>query len=222
MCHSWCWSSPTLHNVFITLYSLFSPSFPPSSLSFTPWLRFAHQIHRALGFDWLMLFLHSNIHKETVNRALRILVQLLSDATLLQKFHEGDIFGGWVHGFETISPEMSHLLETSTTNFNPFKPSMHKPLPGAAVLSVLLPNHSQSAQVFLLMVAILLGRTCTDIPFSANFDLEALDLIFQVGSSSRMEQAKICPDAAYVLLAMARALVHQVINIQLKFSLEQP
>ena len=158
-----------------------------------------------------MLFLHNNIHKETVNRALRILVQLLSDSTLLQKFHEGDIFGGWVHGFETISPEMSQLLETSTANFNPFKPSMHKPLPGAAVLSVLLPNHSHSSQVYLLMVAILLGRTCTDIPFSANFDLEALDLIFQVGSSSRMEQAKICPDAAYVLLAMARALVHQVI-----------
>jgi len=52
-------------------------------------------VHRALGFDWLMLFLHGNVHQETVNCALRILVQLLSDSTLLQRFHEGDIFGGW-------------------------------------------------------------------------------------------------------------------------------
>jgi len=70
-------------------------------------------VHRALRFDWLMLFLHGNIHQETVNRALRILVQLLSNSTLLQRFHEGDIFGGWVCGFETISPETCKLLESS-------------------------------------------------------------------------------------------------------------
>ena len=72
-----------------------------------------------------MLFLHGNVHQETVNRALRILVQLLSDSTLLQRFHEGDIFGGWVYGFER--------------------------------------------------------RTCTDIPFSASFDLETLDSHFPIG-----------------------------------------
>ena len=161
-----------------------------------------------------MLFLHGNVHQETVNRALRILVQLLSDSTLLQRFHEGDIFGDWVYGFETISPEMCKLLESSTSNFNPLKRTMHTPLPGATLLSQLLPNHSQSSQVYLLMVAILLGRTCNDIPFSANFDLETLDSIFQAGNSSQMvQQAKICPDAAYVLLAMIRVLIHQVCEL---------
>ena len=158
-----------------------------------------------------MLFLHGNVHQETVNRALRILVQLLSDSTLLQRFQEGDIFGDWVCGFETISPEMCKLLEKSTTNFNPLKRSMHTPLPGATLLSQLLPSHSQSSQVYLLMVAILLGRTCTNIPFSASFDLETLDSIFQLGYSSQMiQQAKIFPDAASVLLTMTRVLIHQV------------
>jgi len=108
-----------------------------------------------LGFDWLMLFLHGNIHQETVNRALRILVQLLSDSTLLQRFHEGDIFGSWVYGFETISPEM---CKSSTVNFNPLKRNVHTPLAGATLLSQLLPSHSQTSQVYLLMFARHLAR----------------------------------------------------------------
>jgi len=64
------------------------------------------------------------------------------------------------------------------------------------------------------MVSILLGRTCTDIPFSASFDLETLDSIFQLGNSSQMvQQTKICPGAAYVLLAMIRVLIHQVCEL---------
>ena len=128
--------------------------------------------------------------------------------------HEGDIFGGWVYGFETISPEICKLLESSTINFNPLKRSVHTPLAGATLLSQLLPSHSQSSQVYFLMVAILLGRTCTDIPFSASFDLETLDSIFQLGNSSQtVQQAKICPDAVYVLLAMIRVLIHQVCEL---------
>ena len=67
-----------------------------------------------------------------------------------------------------------------TVNFYPLKRSMHTPLPGATLLSQLLPSHSQSSQVYLLMVAILHGRTCTDIPFSASFDLETLDWVCEL------------------------------------------
>jgi len=60
----------------------------------------------------------------------------------------------------------------------------------------------------------LLGRTCTDIPFSASFDLETLDSILQLGNSSQMvQQVQICPDAVYVLLAMIRVLIHQVCEL---------
>ena len=105
---------PLLSCLFVSLLPF--PSLPPTILLShpLPLSRFAHQVHRALRFDWLMLFLHGSVHQETVNRALRILVQLLSDSTLLQRFHEGDIFGGWVYGFETISPEMCKLQSSQT------------------------------------------------------------------------------------------------------------
>ncbi len=51
--------------------------------------RFAHDLYHSLGFDWLFLFMHATIHTETVVRAVRILVQLLSDHTLKQHFLNG-------------------------------------------------------------------------------------------------------------------------------------
>lgn len=157
-----------------------------------------------------MLFLQANLHTETVVRALRMLVYLLCEPALKQKFRDGDIFGGWVHGFETISIEMTKLLNESP-NFSPLSASMKSPLPGAAVLSQLLPNHIHSSQVFLLMIAILLGRSGSDIPFSANFDLECFDSVFHISSMLQMGRPMtLCPDAVHVLLAMTRAILHQV------------
>ena len=107
--------------------------------------------------------------------------------------------------------EMSELLDSSTDMFRPLRAGSQLPLPGAAVLSILLPNHLQSPQVFLLVFAILLGNSGNDIPFSASFDLEALDSIFHVGSLLQSgQQVRLCPDAAYILLAMTRVLLHQV------------
>ena len=154
-----------------------------------------------------MVFLQADIHLDTVIKALRILVHLLCDRTLFQKFHDGEIFGAWVHGFESISVEMSGLLTTSTS-FNPLRGTQTQmPLPGAAVLAQYLPHHLQSPQVFLLMIAILLGRPATEIPFSAKFDMETMDTIFQISNSAHLSKIKLCADAAFVLLAMVRVLL---------------
>ena len=157
-----------------------------------------------------MLLLQPNLHTDTITRSLRMLIQLLSVEKLQQKFHEGELFGPWVKGFEKLPPEMLTLLETSVTQINPLKPHSQFPLPGIAVLSSLLPNHLHCAQVFLLMIAFLLGKTGLDIPFSALFNMETLDNVFQVGNTAVMSNVKLCPDAAFVLLAMARVLLHQV------------
>lgn len=172
--------------------------------------RFALLWSEAVGLDWILLFLHRNTHTETVTHALRILIQLLSIEKLQQKFHEGEIFGSWVKGFENLPPELSTLLETTITQFNPLKPHSQFPLPGVAILSHVLPHHLHSPQVFLLMIAFLLGKTGLDIPFSATFDMETLDNAFQVGSSVAITSVRLCPDAAFVLLAMARVMLHQV------------
>ena len=177
----------------------------PSSLS-----RFAVLLSQAVGLDWVLLFLQPNIHSDTITRALRILIQLLSVEKLQQKFHEGDIFGSWVKGFEKLPMEMRNMLETSVTQVNPLKLNAQFPLPGIAVLSHLLPHHLHSPQVYLLMVAFLLGKTGLDIPFSASFNMETLDNMFQIGNTAGMANVRLCPDAAFVLLAMGRVLLHQV------------
>ena len=112
--------------------------------------RFAQQLCSALGFDWLMLFMDKSIHTETVVRSLRILVQLLCEPSLQAKFHEGDIFGTWVIGFETISTEMTQMLSQSLLYFNPLRQSVHLPqipVPGAILLAQLLPHHAHLSQV---------------------------------------------------------------------------
>ena len=150
------------------------------------------------------------MHTDTVTRALRMLIQLLSVEKLQQKLHEGDIFGPWMKGFEMLPPEMLILLETSMTQVNPLKLHSQFPLPGIAILSILLPRHLHTPQVFLLMIAFLLGKTGLSIPFSAIFNVETLDNVFQVGNTAAMASVRLCPDAAFVLLAMARVLLHQV------------
>ena len=172
--------------------------------------RFALLLGEALGLDWILLFLHRHTHHDTVIRALRLLVQLLSLEKLQQRFHDGELFGPWIRGFGTLPPEMTTLIETSVTQLNPLKPHPQFPLPGVAVLATLLPRHLGSPQVFLLMIALLLGKTGLNIPFSAPFDMETLDNVFQVGDSAAMNSVRLFPDAAFVLLSMARVLLHQV------------
>ena len=161
-----------------------------------------------------MLFMDASIHAETVSRAVRILIQLLTDPTLRVKFHEGDIFGGWVQGFDSISSDMSRLLSTSVSHFNPLKPHTNSQLSGASVMTYILPHHAHVSHLFLLLVASLLGKSSTDIPYSSQFNTETLEDLFSIGDTTNMAQHfKIFTDAAYVLLALTRSLLHQVYYI---------
>ena len=65
-------------------------------------------------------------------------------------------------------------------------------------------------QVYLLLSATLLGRQCTDISYSAQFDLETLEDVFHTGVASVVADYKISSDMAGVLLVIARALLHKV------------
>ena len=70
-------------------------------------------------------------------------------------------------------------------------------------------------QVYLLMVSNLLCRPCSDIPYSAKFNLETLEDLFELGESGgkarkKKKKRQMSGDAAQVLLAMSRALLHEV------------
>ena len=65
--------------------------------------RFCEQIWSVLGFDWLLLFASSTVHKTTVLRALRILFKMLMDSTALNNFQNGLLNGGWLEGSEILT-----------------------------------------------------------------------------------------------------------------------
>lgn len=115
-------------------------------------------------------------------------------------------------GFDSISMEMTELLVKSLTHLNPFHSasSPAQQIPGPIVLSHLLPNHSNLSQIYLLLSANMLGRQCTDIPFNAQFNMETLEEVFNVGDQRVMAEYRISGDAACILLTVARALLHKV------------
>ncbi len=113
-------------------------------------------------------------------------------------------------GFDTISMEMTNLVVKSLTYLNPFQTPPTQQIPGPTILSHLLPNHSDLSQIYLLLSANMLGRQCTDIPFNARFDMETLEEVFSIGDQGVMAEYRVSGDAAYILLAVARALLHKV------------
>ena len=72
-------------------------------LCYSIFFRFCEQLYKSLGFDWLLLFLNSNIHKETVIRGVRMLCRMLTDVSALNKFQSGAANGYWLFGSEALT-----------------------------------------------------------------------------------------------------------------------
>ena len=50
---------------------------------------YCEDVVQVVGFDWILLFLHGNLHQTTVVWGMRILMTLLSLPSLMQKFRIG-------------------------------------------------------------------------------------------------------------------------------------
>ena len=57
---------------------------------------------RTLGFDWLLMFMEEHLHSSTVTAALWILVVLLSNQSILNRFKEGLAGGGWLDHTDSV------------------------------------------------------------------------------------------------------------------------
>lgn len=57
---------------------------------------------RTLGFDWLLMFMEEHLHSSTVTAALWILVVLLSNQSILNRFKEGLCGGGWLDHTDSV------------------------------------------------------------------------------------------------------------------------
>ncbi|MEQ2165206.1 hypothetical protein GOODEAATRI_014511, partial [Goodea atripinnis] len=65
-------------------------------------LRACEELVRTLGFDWLLMFMEEHLHSTTVTVALRILVVLLSNQPILNRFREGLSGGGWLDQTDSV------------------------------------------------------------------------------------------------------------------------
>lgn len=64
--------------------------------------RACEELVRTLGFDWIMMFMEEHLHPTTVTAAMRILVVLLSNQSILIKFKEGLSGGGWLEQTDSV------------------------------------------------------------------------------------------------------------------------
>lgn len=154
--------------------------------------------------DWLVLFLQPHLHVDTLTRALRLLCQLLREHTLMQRFLAGEVFGGWLHGMESLCPEMCVKFERS--KFNPLRSSVAASLPGVSLLTHLLPRHPQCSRALLILFGLMLGTPPTEVPPSGMVDVETMDSIF----SLKATKGPVCYDAAFILLAVVKDMLHNV------------
>lgn len=81
---------------------LFFPSSFSTSSTSPSVLRACEELVRTLGFDWLLMFMEEHLHSSTVTAALWILVVLLSNQSILNRFKEGLCGGGWLDHTDSV------------------------------------------------------------------------------------------------------------------------
>lgn len=64
--------------------------------------RACEELVKTLGFDWIMMFMEEHLHSTTVTAAMRILVVLLSNQSILIRFKEGLSGGGWLEQTDSV------------------------------------------------------------------------------------------------------------------------
>ena len=111
--------------------------------------------------------------------------------------------------YTLMSPKGSHFQSLKAIT------EMTNDIPGFHLLSFFLPQHSESPQAFLLLIALLLGQPISDVPYGAPFNSDVLMGLFE-SSKSRVKTLKkksqkfLNLDAVRVLLCLLRYLLHQV------------
>lgn len=79
--------------------------------------RACEELVRTLGFDWLLMFMEEHLHSSTITAALWILVVLLSNQSILNRFREGLCGGGWLdHTDSVLTNKIGTVLGESGDN----------------------------------------------------------------------------------------------------------
>ncbi|CAG5919009.1 unnamed protein product [Menidia menidia] len=179
------------------------------------------ELVRTLGFDWLLMFMEEHLHSSTVTVALWILIVLLSNQSILNRFKEGLCGGGWLdHTDSVLTNKIGTVLgfnvgrsaggRSTVREIN--KDACH--FPGFPVLQTLLPKHTNVPELYFLLMALFLQQPVIELPDSlqVHFDLDSIwTFIFGMPASSGTIVGSIhsvCTEAAFLLLAMLRSMLN--------------
>eukprot|EP01137_Pigoraptor_chileana_P012305 Opistho-2@64548 len=86
--------------------------------------------------------------------------------------------------------------------------SKFKTLHGFRVLCEVLPAHSSSDQLYMLMIALALGNNASEVSFGAQFDWNGVQQFFATRVNPEQQVPLYCSDAVMVMVAMVRC-VHE-------------
>ncbi|XP_072479069.1 WD repeat and FYVE domain-containing protein 3 isoform X9 [Notamacropus eugenii] len=189
---------------------------------------------RTLGFDWLLMFTEEHLHSTTVTAAMRILVVLLSNQSVLIKFKEGLSGGGWLEQTDSV---LTNKIGT-VLGFNVGRSAGGRSaireinrdachFPGFPVLQSFLPKHTNVPALYFLLMALFLQQPVAELPENlqvsvpvissrcnqgCQFDLDSIwTFIFGVPASSGTVVSSIhnvCTEAAFLLLGMLRSMLN--------------
>ncbi|XP_035514187.1 WD repeat and FYVE domain-containing protein 3 [Morone saxatilis] len=176
---------------------------------------------RTLGFDWLLMFMEEHLHSSTVTAALWILVVLLSNQSILNRFKEGLCGGGWLdHTDSVLTNKIGTVLGFNVGRSAGGRSTLREinrdacHFPGFPVLQTLLPKHTNVPELYFLLMALFLQQPVTELPDSlqVHFDLDSIwTFIFGMPASSATVVSSIhnvCTEAAFLLLAMLRSMLN--------------
>ncbi|KAJ8787692.1 hypothetical protein J1605_022723 [Eschrichtius robustus] len=134
-------------------------------------LQACEELVRTLGFDWIMMFMEEHLHSTTVTAAMRILVVLLSNQSILIKFKEGLSGGGWLEQTDSVlTNKIGTVLgfnvgrsaggRSTVREIN--RDACH--FPGFPVLQSFLPKHTNVPALYFLLMALFLQQPVSELP----------------------------------------------------------
>ncbi|KAG7173359.1 WD repeat and FYVE domain-containing protein 3-like [Homarus americanus] len=181
-------------------------------------LGFCEEVVKVLGLDWVLLFAQGHLHPSTVLIALRMLVALLSNSGILQKFRDASQNGGWmIDAHQVTNNKFGQVLGYSVGSVVRSLSEIREEawhIPGFQVLTWLVPRHIHIPQVYYLLLALLLGQPVKNVQNNTKLDLDSIwTFVFGVPASQCATtisgRVSLCPEAAIAILAMVRAMLNQ-------------
>lgn len=197
---------------------------------------------KVLGMDWLLLLMQPQVHPTTVIWAMRILVVLCANETLINRFKDGVQNGGYLRYTELVSQNQNMNVLTPQLSPAPVNQTGIVPqqgitlpqqiagevktavlhIPGFQYLEWLLPHHLNIPELYFLLTALIMGQPvkmlATDHPTKLDLDKVWAFLwgapVSQAPVGSVAPKVNFCAEAVCVLMTMVRKIVNSENNAE--------